>query len=356
MHFEVSQSGGAVLAAGTFGEDQKAMLNDITITASLLVNVGIDLDLDGSFDDTEVTHSFTVQVLSLADAKFESRRSAGGPIEPGFFEINPGEQHEALATFRFKVTGAAIADHPMLRFGVFETTGRAIVNEANTEVSATFNEGDDLGDAAAFVYVDSNQNAQWDPVEPSAKSAEFKIVKLRVLTFDIDVPNDDPNSVNPNKWSNFLTTVPAAFDQATNIVRRKDHQDDFRAAVRFEIGERRRYDHDPFNGRDTLLAADPSAEAISGHIASPGHIIFVESIAGPTKGMLMREHDKVFIEYPTVDSRLPATIAHEIGHTVGLRHAGHGSEHLMADGLGDGRWWLKRSDADAFLNGTVELF
>lgn len=188
----------------------------------------------------------------------------------------------------------------------------------------------------------------------SFQSVSFNIVKLKVYNpFKVDVADIYPEYDQ--------ATLGNILRLASDVLIKKDAPDDYRAAVRFVIGDITLYQENYFRNFEWNTDTDPTP--VYGHqqrtINDGVDFIIMERLTSndeenglkDVKGATILASGTILVEKDASDQRFATNIAHELGHRLGLGHTGHEAGFLMhGEGAGNK---LKKSDADAFLAGNV---
>ncbi len=320
---------GASPASGNFAG---AAWPDISFTgaaASYIVKAGTDLNGDGTLQSGEVTHQFQVRVISFTGAVVNSQRVGSGPVEPGLTPIKYAEHFEVGGQFRFEITGG-IAGGPnsMIRYQLWDLDwGDDLLQEGwGHSFTYTFGEGTAEGDCLVRFYVDKNGNLSHDSGEPSFDSEDFWVMQKRVFNITADVSSAIPAA----GFAGRLTANDGIVKQANDLLLRKDSADDWRAAVQFIVTTTPFAATAPGGARPDTVINDEAERAR--HYDAAADLVFVNQLLpetwyGATSSIGSNTWHEIIIGYQKhVDGGvlneglMAGTIAHEMGHGVGLAH------------------------------------
>ena len=346
---------GADAASGVFASTPNI---SFTGEVSYIVQAGIDMNEIGTLESSEVTHDFWLIVISFTGASPSSKRVAGGPVE-SLYPIKGGEHFEIGGTFSFEVTwGNVQAPNSMIRWQLYKV-GLLLLN---TEIDNGWNGASHLfaaGEAGIYFvrfFNDKNNDASRNWGEEYIDSPYFGGKQPRVFSFNVAVSDAIPNAVVFAAQA----AMQARFDLARDLLRSKDSADDWRASVQFNVTI---VDGAPFVHTNSAgafpdpVANDSDQNKYFNNLAFD--VVFVNQLLPVgLRGLSWHNWHEILISYTGCQNGLEAslakTLAHEIGHGVGLYPEGHPTDTrlIMASGWGAGTYKELEGYSDALAYDT----
>ncbi|NQZ59711.1 MAG: hypothetical protein HRT88_19850 [Lentisphaeraceae bacterium] len=288
----------------------------------------------------------TFSVCDLSCSKSHSRRTAGGPTET-LFEINEGEHYEVGGTFEFKLEEEnyntpshleTIGDYITYELWDLDGIDEKITSGTGSSFSHTFT-SDDEGDAVIWWYFDGNGDDEWNYIadEAGTQSKDFvvkEVVPYKLVTTYSDLLGNLPSS----------SDISELYADATEILIKKDAQDDYRACVKITLKSLTSFvANKVVDGvlGTSLSRQDPANSYFKRleHYNGSEDVTFLASIGYDSDGRDVRgltsyySWHKILLRW---DRRSHYIVAHELGHGVGNWHDFDDPRYIMSYGFTTG--------------------
>ncbi|GEM_PF-7016397 len=312
------QGYGANPGAGNFTAEPVISFTDST--EPRYVHVGIDSNGSGTLDVAEEMLEVEIDTIDFTGAELTSRRSGNGPVEPTGFAIKDAEHFEVGGKFEFEMKGGAHVPASKMRFDLIRFTGgigqiEFLKSDSGTSFEYVFTAAN-AGSCFVRFYADKNGNSSWDVGEDWKGSAVFTVKAKKPYTISAEV-SDKIGDGNAAALTAFVGSVPGLFTDAAELLLKKDSASDWRAAVSFSATAAT-FPATPAGG----VAPDPVANA--GEAAKlwdrASDVVFVRTLNEAAGWTNANDWHQILIAYMLNNAALAGTIAHEMGHGVGLNH------------------------------------
>ena len=351
IKYDMALAGGGAVGSGDFNGDPYVMPpGDL-----YFVRVGVDKNCDGIFDAaSEMTLSFKIRLVDLSGATIKTARTLPADLAESLYEINAGEIYDTASTFQIVMTGGLYGPNTVIRAAIFYSGaqlggGGGIVQSSGTTVDWT-----PYGDSDAALikfYADANNSGTWEMSEAFIDTTGFKVKPLNALAFTFDLSNQITD-FQTMTISDRRQAVQDAVDGGVKLLRVKNSQSDFRAAVTITVSAK--------NSPNEIFQAGSLPAGYTGPLLpdaiktvaeSDRHFInmdnynirFVSDYVGKRGAA---KENNIIVDW---NDMFPDTIVHEIGHTLGLSHSGT-TMHIMRDGAdrSNSANLLSENDANKF--------
>ena len=311
--------GGAAASTDNFGGSGPVFITPGTDTTT--VYVGIDTNDSGTLElgpTGEQTHIFRITPIDFGATKVHSQRTSGPATETNSFEIQETGHFETFSNFEFSLAGGAQGDQSMIRYELWDldgfddllTSGKI---EPGDGVSFPYMFVDPVDEGDAFVrfYVDANGNEERDGGELTIDSNDFWVMDQK--TYEVSVNISDQITPAPT-----TAHLQALFEEASNILLRKDGSNDYRAAVELTLAS-----STPFMSTNELGARpDPVPDILAQqekHWDAFAGIVFVDDLVGYAGLTDHGDLNDIILDWNSgTDAHRSMLIAHEMGHGLEL--------------------------------------
>jgi len=252
----------------------------------------------------------------------------------------------------------------MIRYQVWDLDGwdDLLAEGWGHSFSYTFGTGTAEGDVLVRFYADMNGNLSRDSGEPYFDSEDFWVMQKRVFNIKVDVSSSIPGAAAFAQ----VAAMQARFDLARDILLRKDSAADYRAAVQFNVALLGTPVFTATNSAGTRPDPVTDEADAAKHWDAEADVVFVNHINGAAGWNSGYDWHRTIIGYDSHvsggvlnEALMAGTIAHELGHGVGLVHPSpddNTNNHRVMTSVWSGTFnHLTRAEARAFDAGDLSL-
>jgi len=211
---------------------------------------------------------------------------------------------------------------------------------AGNSFSYSFGSGTPEGWGFVRFYDDKDGSLSAGYYEAYTDSPDIWIQQNKVYALNVEVSSKLPAGA--------AAAVAARLDGASNLLRKKDSATDYRSAVIFTAASVQVFTATPAGGARPDPVVNQKTEQDK-HFDAPSDMVIVQQLDGVTLGLTDdSDWHQIIIQWDASNALLHETIAHEMGHGVGLNHDGHAPPMIMDPVANTSYNELTQADAEAY--------